>query len=328
MASYATRDTLRFVVIGLAAIAAISMGAATIQSTRDVGPEGGSIQESPSGSGLEMNNNTSMPSGNGTSLSGEGSGGGATIGNITQCVDFLASGIGGLLYFGAFGGVIYLIKRRYSFGTALLSIYGIIPVALVGYFLNTACNTGGATGDSGGSGVQQALNNSATTGVIPTNVSPVVLAGVLGALLLGAGVVLFRASGDQMVEMEEEEEEEGEEGPDVADLAAAAGAAADRLAEHDADVDNEVYRAWYEMTSLLDVPNPESSTPGEFADAAVEVGMNREDVDELTTLFNEVRYGKRDPESREELALDVFRRIESEYGATETDNPATNGGEN
>ena len=47
---------------------------------------------------------------------------------------------------------------------------------------------------------------------------------------------------------------------------------------------------------------------------AVEAGMAREDVDRLTSLFEEVRYGGESPtEEREEQALEALRRIEDEY---------------
>jgi hypothetical protein len=75
-------------------------------------------------------------------------------------------------------------------------------------------------------------------------------------------------------------------------VADAAGRAADRLlADTDASVENEVYRAWREMTHALEVDAPASSTPGEFAEAAVAVGLDPTDVQTLTDLFEEVRYG-------------------------------------
>jgi len=68
------------------------------------------------------------------------------------------------------------------------------------------------------------------------------------------------------------------------------------------------------MTDLLEVAHPEASTPEDFADAAVEAGMRREDVEELTDLFRTVRYG---PEGatpgREQRAVEALRRIESTY---------------
>jgi hypothetical protein len=65
------------------------------------------------------------------------------------------------------------------------------------------------------------------------------------------------------------------------------------------------------MTRHLDVPNPESSTPAEFAAVAVEAGIDREDVEELTALFEAVRYGGESPtEDRERRALEALRSVE------------------
>jgi len=75
-----------------------------------------------------------------------------------------------------------------------------------------------------------------------------------------------------------------------------------------------VYRAWAEMTAELEVDRPESSTPGEFATVAVDAGMAPEDVDRLTELFEEVRYGGHAPtDDREQAAVETLRRIESRY---------------
>lgn len=102
---------------------------------------------------------------------------------------------------------------------------------------------------------------------------------------------------------------------DAVAVGTAAGRAADRI-EADAGeaIDNEVYRAWRDMTTLLDVDRPETSTPGEFAEAAVEAGMGRIHVEELTRLFEDVRYGRAETtDDRESRAVDVLRRIEAEY---------------
>lgn len=109
--------------------------------------------------------------------------------------------------------------------------------------------------------------------------------------------------------------------PDVsgdtpAELADAAGRAADRIGTADgADLENEVYRAWFEMTQLLDVERPETSTPGEFADAATAAGLRDEHVRSLTDLFESVRYGSTEttPEV-ERRAVETLQRIESVYG--------------
>lgn len=100
-----------------------------------------------------------------------------------------------------------------------------------------------------------------------------------------------------------------------ADVGAAAGAAADRIENRaDPSVENAVYDAWYKMTTYLPVEEPETSTPGEFAAAAISAGIDRRDVEELTSLFESVRYG---PESAtpvtERRAVEILRRIESTY---------------
>ena len=140
-------------------------------------------------------------------------------------------------------------------------------------------------------------------------IPPLVVLIVVGLALVGAVVALLRTRVD------DDEPSAPSDGGDASAAAVgrAAGRAADRI-EEEADVDNEVYRAWREMTELLDVEDPETSTPGEFAAAAVDAGIRREDVGELTRLFEDVRYGETRPsEEHERRATAVFRRIEAQY---------------
>lgn len=106
---------------------------------------------------------------------------------------------------------------------------------------------------------------------------------------------------------------------DITAIGRAAGRAADRIETtriRDDEFDNEVYRAWYEMTTRLDVSRPETSTPGEFADAAIKAGMAPEHVHDLTHLFESVRYGEDTPnDANERRAVRIFRHIEDEYTA-------------
>jgi len=120
-------------------------------------------------------------------------------------------------------------------------------------------------------------------------------------------------------------------------IGTAAGEAADRI-EADAELENEVYRAWAEMAEPLPVERPETSTPSEFAEAATESGIQPDDVRELTTLFEEVRYGTAEAtEQREQQAVTALRRIERTYAdsgdgasgaeaSSETDDDAAGGG--
>ena len=69
------------------------------------------------------------------------------------------------------------------------------------------------------------------------------------------------------------------------------------------------------MTAALDVDSPGTTTPREFQRTAVEAGMDRSDVAELTELFESVRYGGLEPtDERERRAVETLRRIESDYG--------------
>lgn len=141
---------------------------------------------------------------------------------------------------------------------------------------------------------------------------PTALLAVLAALLLGAVAVIIRATGDQRAGLEDRDGTEEPPSSAATAVAAAAGRAADRI---EADTDNAVYRAWREMTADLPVANPDASTPAEFADAAVEAGMDPDDVAKLTELFEAVRYGDRPvTEARAERATAALRRIERTDG--------------
>lgn len=113
-------------------------------------------------------------------------------------------------------------------------------------------------------------------------------------------------------------EESRDDGPPETDdrleaVADVAGTAADRIHRTDA-YENEIYRAWAEMTRALSLPNPETKTPGEFADAAVRAGMEESDVAELTRLFSAVRYGNREFDAADERrAVEILERIEAAY---------------
>ena len=141
---------------------------------------------------------------------------------------------------------------------------------------------------------------------------------VVTAIFVGAFVLSSHRSEDGVEDRGELIDQDPESIEDRTDaLGAAAGRAAERIEAAD-DVDNEVYRAWVTMTSLLDVPRPESSTPGEFADAAVDAGMHPEHVSELTRLFEDVRYGYAEPDDAvENRSISVLRRIEETYAPEE-----------
>lgn len=144
---------------------------------------------------------------------------------------------------------------------------------------------------------------------------PVVLLVLLGVAVVGV-VLAIRRTDDGISDANGESPS-----PEAAAVGQAAGRAAKSLERDDVTVGNAVYRAWHEMTELLDVSHP-ATTPGEFAVAAVDAGMDRDDVTELTRLFEDVRYGGYEPTQEDERrALAVLRRIESAYAPADGAEP-------
>lgn len=157
-------------------------------------------------------------------------------------------------------------------------------------------------GEGGGNGADPVIETD------PSLVS-VLLVLLAGLFLVGLVVAMTRTgAGD-----DEDERQVATSEETAAAIGRAAGRAADRLAEAER-ADNEIYRAWIELTELVSPPNSETKTPGEFAALAVDAGMEPTDVRELTGLFEEVRYGTYEPsEADERRAIGLFRRIESTY---------------
>lgn len=154
----------------------------------------------------------------------------------------------------------------------------------------------------------------------PTQItSPAV--GFAGILVVGVAIAFaayhFGRSEDEDSpapddEGDTEPDEDGDES--LQGVGRAAGEAAASLTTESSPA-NAIERAWRDMTTELAVTSPETATPWEFAGAAVAAGMREEDVEELTALFEEVRYGDAEPtEDRVERATAALRRIERRYG--------------
>ncbi|WP_458188594.1 DUF4129 domain-containing protein [Haladaptatus sp. NG-WS-4] len=305
-------DSARPVAIALLGVLAIALAAATLNSAVTADGGGGTgFGFGPGGSGFGETDESTSPEQPGT----------APVVPISfPCYPVLMSGpaIAAIV-----GGFLLLVGVAY-WRAGLLGAFAVVgPVGvpvLLAHAILTACtsaSTGGANGSllpgdeqrnfslpAGGSG---GAGDGAATVLSPS----LALFVVLGIALVGAVVLLVKSSSGNDPDLPEDDVPTTEE--DIAAVGRAAGEAADRI-ESDASVENEVYRAWHEMTHHLDVPSPESSTPGEFAAAAVDAGMNADDVSELTTTFEAVRYGGEDPTGdRERRAVSALRRIERHY---------------
>ncbi|SNZ04973.1 protein of unknown function [Natronoarchaeum philippinense] len=177
----------------------------------------------------------------------------------------------------------------------------------------------GSSGGSGGGGA--ASNNSSGDSGGPVGDGNLfATAGLVAALLIG---LLAVAGAEYIPDGDDDQQSRRESAADAddADAAAigeAAGRAADRIEATDDGFENEVYRAWREMADGVDVGSPRTSTPAEFAAAAADAGLDPDRVEELTDLFEAVRYGDRAvTEERERRAVEALRGIEREQGGDE-----------
>jgi hypothetical protein len=165
---------------------------------------------------------------------------------------------------------------------------------------------------SGLPGFGESAGETATTALS----TMVVLLGIFGLLILGVGVAFRRSDAANDAEGDTDSQQTTDR-PSTEAVGQIAGQTADRIERRDPcdeEIDNEVYRAWEQMTGRLDLPTDESTTPREFARAAAEAGLSDDDVAELTELFEDVRYGGYSPTTdREQRAVDVLRRIEQSY---------------
>lgn len=315
-----SRLDVRTVALALLCLAVLAFAAATLDSTTNPNADlgfGSGPGDQPGSAG------TPTPDDPGSDDEGRPSiidaGGGAP----RICVEWLTRPLvqAGLV-FGLVG--VFLVGRWYDdelFGLALAFLVG-YP-GFFAYLLLTSCRTGSSgllpaftrpgsptREDAGG------LLGGQGTVASPTVMTQLLLVLVVG--LLGVVAVLVLTGDHEQLLADDEAEPEApddaeEPGARVAAIGEAAGRAADRI-EREGEFENEVYRAWAEMTEPLSVEHPESSTPGEFAEAAIDAGMDPGDVDRLTALFAEVRYGGADPTpEREAAAVETLRRIEAEY---------------
>jgi len=311
------RESVPTMVLLLLTVTATGAVAATIDSMDGV--EGGDrqINIDPRGGAPSIDTNVSANGSDGTTGQVERE----TI-DLTICVDLLRQPPAILAIVAAVVAVLYGSYRRFNLTTAFLIGTGIVPVVWFVYFFLTNCITGGT---GGGSGTlfdgNRVISNQG--GLSPTSVPPSVAAGIFGVVVVGGIALLYWTSSEE--ERFEPVANEPEE-PETADFARAAGRAADRIEEANATVDNAVYRAWLEMTGLLDISDPETTAPRDFAEAAVDVGLDRDDVSELTELFNEVRYGAKDAETREERAVAILRTIERSYQESADDGSGADSG--
>jgi hypothetical protein len=287
--------------LALLAVLALGVSAATLDDTSD-GTGGGGVGDSDStGVGGDEGFSFRFPETSAT-------------GSLDPLIYRLLMYLFGLMMLVA--TVVFLVNvyREYGLrglaGLAVAAVATILVLVALSYLFQGIAGPSGPGGGANDSAFGIPGGSAGDEGSEGTRTSPPpLLGGVFLLVLLGGVLLLVRATGDDTHASDPAPSDR----PETEQLGRVAGEAADRIARG-AVTDNEVYRAWREMTDLLEVPNPDACTPAEFADAAVETGLDRDDVAELTSLFEDVRYGHREPtEAREERALAALRRIEEAY---------------
>ncbi|WP_256684582.1 DUF4129 domain-containing protein [Halococcus qingdaonensis] len=304
------RDALGVVVLAALAILAIAVGAAAIDAPTQTA---GSATGSGGGSGGFFGEGQIFDLGQQAQI--DSSGGSGVIEALLQLLVIVLVG----------GFLLGLYVLRDELGLRDLGVVALGSVVLAGLLFglyrllgllgnNDAANGSGVasrrTPVFPGGGSDGAADSVAQT----VSTDPLLVLAVATVFLVGIGL-LVRSGWTT-----DEDKNNGEptpaasnsSSPSVAELGRAAGNAADRIAD-DTSTDNEIYRAWREMIEQLNMGNPRSRTPEEFARAATDAGMARENVTELTDVFRAVRYGGTDAtDEREARAVAALRRIEDD----------------
>lgn len=295
------------ILVGILVVVGIGMTAAALPFAEQAAASDSEVVETPEESEQQQGEGPSADPGNMSVTPSDGDE--QKQEPLSTCIEPLSSTGGTMLVTLGFLGIVGLVFQRYNFSAALLVGWTALPPVALAYFLLTNC--AGSSGPSSEGGGRPEIPGEGLALDVSLNVPPWLLLGVVGVVLVAAVGLMYRSVGEEDVVTPEEDIRDE---PDLDAFAEAAGRAADRIEEHDVDVDNAVYRTWVEMTELIDVDDPDVYSAGEFASTAISLGMDESDVTELTRLFNEVRYGDRDAAAREDQALTVLRNIESQYG--------------
>ena len=274
-------------------------------------------------SDAEKSPGVGLGSGNGSGI-GDGGGAGLRTSNATTSpfpawiglAPFLLTlwliviaGVGAIVVFLWRASVDELVAALVS----ALGRFAMLAALLAGLFafllLLSALLGAGGGGFVGGNPVTgEPLTGESTTADSPALTTG--LAILAGVALLGVALLVVFSSGDDNDEttVEGKPLSESTTAPEPGGLEPAA-----RLADPDAS--NEVFRAW---TALRDRVSPRdgAASPAEIRRRALDAGLEEAAVDELTALFNAVRYGERGATTeRERRARALRERLDGEPGS-------------
>ncbi|QUO47535.1 MULTISPECIES: DUF4129 domain-containing protein [Halorubrum] len=309
------RDAMVAVAVALLALVALGVAAATLDTAVDTGSGGfgGGGGDAPSVGSDTGDPGVLSPTGE----AGEFSASGLCFPSLREPPAVFALLVGLALM----AGITYRDTASAFASVAVAGVMG-APIAVLFWVLSTCRSVAQSISISLGTGGNE-------TGILPggaagggfgsgegaASAPQILFAVVVVAAVIASVAALLLAGGDDEADGDAggRPDEADEEPPSLDAIGRTAGEAADRIESSNAD--NEVYRAWRDMTDVLDVDRPASSTPAEFATAAVDAGVDEEPVTALTEVFERVRYGGEDAtDDRERRAVEALRRIEERHG--------------
>lgn len=314
MSDRVNRHRLTPIVLAVLAVVALSVSAATLDVVREKpGPE------SSDGTGVG-GDGTTFDSGE-TALADSSSSGSVVVTllrlffGVVVCLGFISLVV--RLYQSGWRSMIPVIVAAVGCVLVMVALYYLLTLdpsqeSQNGLFGNESLSLPSGSPLSSGDGAL------AVSDALFALDAPVVLFVVLVLAVIVGLLVLSRTTGNSLPAHRTDGSTTNDtDQTDIDAVGAAAGRAADSL-DADETLSNAIYRAWGDMTTHLDLSR-ETSTPREFAQAAVAAGMSREDVEKLTHLFETTRYGEQAAsEEREQRARTALRRIEREYAPEES----------
>ncbi|ELY92075.1 hypothetical protein C483_08609 [Natrialba hulunbeirensis JCM 10989] len=153
------------------------------------------------------------------------------------------------------------------------------------------------------------IGETATTGLVPESF-PLAVGALVACLTVLAAAFVFSRDDDPVLDS-----------PDRMDTPVPlqsptqrTASVSDSVSISHAAADNDVYRTWLLVAETVGTDSDAAATPGEIRDRAIERGLNRSAVDELTRLFEASRYDHRSPtpdQERQARALAADLALES-----------------
>lgn len=302
----------RPILIGIICVVAIVLAAATLTTAVDV--NGGL------GSGDGVGGDIGNDNGGGSDSDPDDRAGGAAgeplFGDL--CVEVTLHPLVTIAVFGGLlaVGLLLWIKTGLLAATAITALIA-VPVLLIMALLTAGCadvTPAEETADSVGDAISSLGGNEGLSGNgdgfgVDVTLPTIVL--VVGLLLGGAALLL--AVRTSSLSSEEDDDLDPADPTELGFSSTDERSLVDPLDE-ELDPDNPVYQAWAEMAQAVAPDSATPMTPSDYAQVAIDDGLDQESVLELTHQFQVVRYGTATvTEQRKNAATDALQQLAEQH---------------